>query len=240
MKKLGVGLLALPMLAGCIGGFDSRQSAPDTFVLVAVGKPAEAPMVRVSGGEIIVNEEAMIRNYKSLTKSGDDTFENVTAFREFKIQQAAEFDGLSKKINKNLKGENLLANKGDDFAFDTDAATKAMSEGETVLAGPQKGNANFGSFESIPIDAKKIRSAEDLEEIVRASNEIAGKARDGEEFENLLRAKLSGMGYRLDDVLPQSYKNQIARAKEVAGLKAQEKLEKWRIENNKILQNKKH
>lgn len=200
---------------------------------------AEAPMVRVVGGEVIVNEEAMIRGYKALTKAGDDTFENVTAFREFKIQQAAEFDALSKKINKNVQGENLLANKGDDFAFNADAATKAMNEGETVLAGPQKGNANFGRFDSIPIDAKKIRSAEDLEEIVRASNEIAGKARDGEEFENLLRAKLSGMGYRLDDVLPQSYKNQIARAKEVAGLKAQEGLEKWRIENNKILQSKK-
>ena len=54
MKKLGVGLLALPMLAGCFGGFDSRQPAPDTFVLVAAGKPAEAPMVPVLAGTLTV------------------------------------------------------------------------------------------------------------------------------------------------------------------------------------------
>jgi ABC-type uncharacterized transport system auxiliary subunit len=54
MKKLGVGLLALPMLAGCFGGFDSRQPAPDTFVLVAVGKPAEAPMVPALAGTLTV------------------------------------------------------------------------------------------------------------------------------------------------------------------------------------------
>jgi len=54
MKKLGVGLLALPMLAGCFGGFDSRQSAPDTFVLVAAGKPAEAPMVPALAGTLTV------------------------------------------------------------------------------------------------------------------------------------------------------------------------------------------
>ena len=54
MKKLGVGLLALPMLAGCFGGFDSRQSAPDTFVLVAAGKTAEAPMVPALAGTLTV------------------------------------------------------------------------------------------------------------------------------------------------------------------------------------------
>jgi ABC-type uncharacterized transport system auxiliary subunit len=54
MKKLGVGLLALPMLAGCIGGFDSRQSAPDTFVLVAAGKTAEAPTVPALAGTLTV------------------------------------------------------------------------------------------------------------------------------------------------------------------------------------------
>lgn len=54
MKKLGVGLLALPMLAGCFGGFDSRQPAPDTFVLVAAGKPAEAPMVPALAGTLTV------------------------------------------------------------------------------------------------------------------------------------------------------------------------------------------
>ena len=54
MKKLGVGLLALPMLAGCFGGFDSRQSAPDTFVLVAAGKTAEAPTVPALAGTLTV------------------------------------------------------------------------------------------------------------------------------------------------------------------------------------------
>ena len=54
MKKLGVGLLALPMLAGCFGGFDSRQSAPDTFVLVAAGKTAEAPTVPTLAGTLTV------------------------------------------------------------------------------------------------------------------------------------------------------------------------------------------
>jgi ABC-type uncharacterized transport system auxiliary subunit len=54
MKKLGVGLLALPMLAGCFGGFDSRQPAPDTFVLVAAGKPAEAPTVPALAGTLTV------------------------------------------------------------------------------------------------------------------------------------------------------------------------------------------
>jgi ABC-type uncharacterized transport system auxiliary subunit len=54
MKKLGVGLLALPILAGCFGGFDSRQPAPDTFVLVAAGKPAEAPTVPALAGTLTV------------------------------------------------------------------------------------------------------------------------------------------------------------------------------------------
>lgn len=54
MKKLGVGLLALPMLAGCFGGFDSRQPAPDTFVLVAAGKTAEAPTVPALAGTLTV------------------------------------------------------------------------------------------------------------------------------------------------------------------------------------------
>jgi ABC-type uncharacterized transport system auxiliary subunit len=35
MKALLTALLALPLLAGCFGGFDSRQMPPDTFVLVA-------------------------------------------------------------------------------------------------------------------------------------------------------------------------------------------------------------
>jgi len=36
MKALLTALLALPLFSGCFGGFDSRQTAPDTFVLVAV------------------------------------------------------------------------------------------------------------------------------------------------------------------------------------------------------------
>lgn len=35
MKSLLTALLVLPVLAGCFGGFDSRQLPPDTFVLVA-------------------------------------------------------------------------------------------------------------------------------------------------------------------------------------------------------------
>ena len=54
MKKLSMGWLALPLLAGCFGGFDARQPAPDTFVLVAAGKPAEAPMVPVLAGTLTV------------------------------------------------------------------------------------------------------------------------------------------------------------------------------------------
>jgi len=54
MKKLGVGLLALPLMAGCFGGFDSRQPAPDTFVLVAAAKPAEAPAVPALTGTLTV------------------------------------------------------------------------------------------------------------------------------------------------------------------------------------------
>jgi ABC-type uncharacterized transport system auxiliary subunit len=54
MKKLGVGLLALPLLAGCFGGFDSNQPVPDTFVLVAAVKPSEAPTVPALTGTLTV------------------------------------------------------------------------------------------------------------------------------------------------------------------------------------------
>lgn len=49
MKTLLMSVLTLPLLAGCFGGFDSRQVAPDTFVLVAaapkaaVSTPSSAP-----------------------------------------------------------------------------------------------------------------------------------------------------------------------------------------------------
>jgi ABC-type uncharacterized transport system auxiliary subunit len=54
MKKLGLGLLALPWLAGCFGGFDSNQPVPDTFVLVAAVKPAETPTVPALTGTLTV------------------------------------------------------------------------------------------------------------------------------------------------------------------------------------------
>jgi ABC-type uncharacterized transport system auxiliary subunit len=54
MKKLAVGLMALPLLAGCFGSFDSRQPAPDTFVLVAIEKPVEAPTVPTLLGTLTV------------------------------------------------------------------------------------------------------------------------------------------------------------------------------------------
>ena len=53
-KSLAVGWLALPLLAGCFGGFDSRQPAPDTFVLVAAEKPAEAVAAPTLPGTLTV------------------------------------------------------------------------------------------------------------------------------------------------------------------------------------------
>ena len=54
MKNWAVAVVALPLLAGCFGGFDSRQPAPDTFVLVASAKPAEAGTVSTLPGTLTV------------------------------------------------------------------------------------------------------------------------------------------------------------------------------------------
>jgi ABC-type uncharacterized transport system auxiliary subunit len=54
MKNWAMGLVALPLLAGCFGGFESRQPAPDTFVLVAAEKPTAAPTVPVLPGTLTV------------------------------------------------------------------------------------------------------------------------------------------------------------------------------------------
>lgn len=54
MKNWLTALLAMPLLGGCFGGFDSRQPVPDTFVLVAAEKPAEAPVVTAVAGSVTV------------------------------------------------------------------------------------------------------------------------------------------------------------------------------------------
>ncbi len=53
MKTLLLALSTVPLLAGCFGGFDSRQVAPDTFVLVAApaapASAAERPTGSIAG-----------------------------------------------------------------------------------------------------------------------------------------------------------------------------------------------
>lgn len=53
--KLGfTALLLVPLLGGCFGGFESRESVPDTFVLVATAKAPAAAAVPAAGGTLTV------------------------------------------------------------------------------------------------------------------------------------------------------------------------------------------
>ena len=207
----------------------------------AVPSPKQVePPVRVVGGEVIVNEKAVIEGYRAQAKGGNGAFENATEYMEFLTREAAELDVIQRKMMKEGKGISLTsANKADDIEFDAASAAKTKAEGGTFQAGPSKGNLNASKIAGIPIDSKKIKSVEDMEKITKIADEVAAKARDQLEFEDIMRVELKKLGYRLDDVLPQEYKAKLQAAKVEASAKAEVSLEKWRKKNNKILENKK-